>query len=69
MSEMGHFRALPHRNITGRFTSISRHTIARSGRTVLQAIIDGEDHRIPGARPRSSGYVHEASVFLKMPST
>ena len=35
---------LPRRNIDGRFTSISRHTIARSNRAVLQAIIDGEDH-------------------------
>ena len=44
MSQMGQKLRLPRCNIDGRFSSISRHTIACSNRAVLQAIIEGEDH-------------------------
>jgi hypothetical protein len=53
MSHMGQNRLLPHCNIGGRFSSISRHTLARSSRAVLRAqpyIIDGEALRMRGVR-------------------
>jgi hypothetical protein len=45
MSLQGHFQLLPHCNLGGRFSSMSRRIIARCGRSVLQAqfcIMHGE---------------------------